>query len=163
MNLPDYITHHFSDGLYAKEASIPADNSIQIIDGKLEDIENFDQLGLEHWQDFNTKLPSFNKEFLNNLHVVIAKNLNETIGYVFYLIYKSPYHNEFWCQIDMFYLKKSYRNNGIGKKMFDYVEQIAKENDCKRLLASYNLKQSLELFYEKIGFNATHVAVAKEI
>jgi quercetin dioxygenase-like cupin family protein len=24
MNLPDYITHHFSDGLYAKEASIPA-------------------------------------------------------------------------------------------------------------------------------------------
>jgi hypothetical protein len=25
------------------------------------------------------------------------------------------------------------------------------------------LKESLEMFYEKLGFNATHVAVAKEI
>jgi hypothetical protein len=25
------------------------------------------------------------------------------------------------------------------------------------------LKESLEVFYEKLGFNATHVAVAKEI
>jgi hypothetical protein len=47
--------------------------------------------------------------------------------------------------------------------MFDLVEKIAKENGCKRLIASYNLKESLEVFYTKFGFNATHVAVAKEI
>jgi hypothetical protein len=47
--------------------------------------------------------------------------------------------------------------------MFELVEQTAKDNGCKRLISSYNLKESLEVFYEKLGFNATHVAVAKEI
>jgi predicted enzyme involved in methoxymalonyl-ACP biosynthesis len=47
--------------------------------------------------------------------------------------------------------------------MFDLVEETAKNNGCKRLITSYNLKEPLEMFYEKLGFNATHVAVAKEI
>jgi GNAT superfamily N-acetyltransferase len=63
----------------------------------------------------------------------------------------------------MFFLSSLHRGNGIGKRMFELVEQTAKDNGCKRLISSYNLKESLEMFYEKLGFNATHVAVAKEI
>jgi hypothetical protein len=40
---------------------------------------------------------------------------------------------------------------------------MAKKNNCKSLVASYNLKESLDMFYKKLGFNATHVAVVKEI
>jgi GNAT superfamily N-acetyltransferase len=85
------------------------------------------------------------------------------LGMRFMGSFKSPYYDETWCQIDMFFLTPSCRGNGIGKQMFDLVEETAKNNGCKRLITSYNLKESLEMFYEKLGFNATHVAVAKEI
>lgn len=138
-------------------------STVTVVDGKLSDIENFDDLSLEHWVCFNDKKPIFNTVYLNNLRVVIAKDDDQSIGYVFYGLFKSPYYDETWCQVDMFFLKPEYRKQGIGKKMFDLVESIAKENGCKRLIASYNLKESLEVFYTKFGFNATHVAVAKEI
>ena len=140
-----------------------AEEVLQVIDGTLDDIENFDEIALEHWEYFKNKKPMFNKDYLGKLRVAIAKNDGKTVGYAFYGFFKSPYHDEMWCQIDMFFLTPSHRGNGIGKKMFELVEQIAKNNGCKRLITSYNLKESLEMFYEKLGFNATHVAVAKEI
>jgi GNAT superfamily N-acetyltransferase len=105
----------------------------------------------------------FNKEYLGSLRVVFAKDEGKTVGYAFYGFFKSPYHNETWCQVDMFFLIPSHRGKGIGKDMFRLVEQMAKINGCKKLITSYNLKESLEVFYDKLGFNATHVAVAKEI
>ena len=135
----------------------------QVIDGTLDDIENFDEISLEHWEYFKNKKPIFNKEYLGKLRVVIAKDNERTVGYVFYVFFKSPYHNETWCQVDMFFLKPSHRGKGIGKDMFRLVEQMAKINGCKKLITSYNLKESLEMFYDKLCFNATHVAVAKEI
>lgn len=136
---------------------------IQVIDGTLDDIDNFDELALEHWEYFKNKKPMFNKEYLGKLRTVIAKNDRNVVGYVFYGFFKSPYYDEAWCQIDMFFLTPLHRGKGIGKEMFRLVEQIAKENGCQRLITSYNLKESLEEFYDKLGFNATHVAVAKEI
>ena len=148
------ITHHFSD---------VEQSTINVVDGKLSDIKNFDEIALEHWEYFGNKKPVFNKEYLAGLRVVIAKDNEKTVGYVFYVFFKSPYHNETWCQVDMFFLKPSHRGKGLGKDMFKLVEQMAKINGCKKLITSYNLKESLEMFYEKLGFNATHVAVAKEI
>jgi len=148
------ITHHLFD---VKESTI------YVVDGKLSDIKNFDEIALEHWEYFGNKKPVFNKEYLAGLRVVIAKNIEKTVGYVFYGFFKSPYHNETWCQVDMFFLKPTHRGKGIGKEMFRLVEQMAKINGCKKLITSYNLKESLEMFYDKLGFNATHVAVAKDI
>ena len=101
----------------------------QVIDGTLDDIENFDEISLEHWEYFKNKKPIFNKEYLGKLRVVIAKDNERTVGYVFYVFFKSPYHNETWCQVDMFFLKPSHRGKGIGKDMFRLVEQMAKIND----------------------------------
>lgn len=140
-----------------------AEEVIQVIDGTLDDIENFDEIALEHWEYFNNKKPMFNKDYLGKLRVAIAKDDGKTVGYAFYGYFKSPYHDETWCQIDMFFLTPLHRGKGIGKEMFKLVEQMAKINGCKRLITSYNLKESLEKFYDKLGFNATHVAVAKEI
>ena len=126
-------------------------------------LEDFDELGLEHWNSFNNKTPEFDKEFLKNFTVLQAKHNNRTIGYIFYLIFKAPYYNEFWCQIDMFYLKPEYRGQGTGKQMFNMVEEEAKKNKVSKILSSFNLKQPLEGFYKSMGYSQTHVAVAKEI
>jgi len=111
------ISHHFSD---------VEQSTIYVVDGKLSDIENFDEIALEHWEYFGNKKPMFNKEYLAGLRVVIAQDNEKTVGYVFYGFFKSPYHTETWCQVDMFFLKPSHRGKGIGKDMFRLVEQM----DC---------------------------------
>lgn len=127
-------------------------------------IDNFDELSLEHWKDFNTRLPEFNKESLKNFFVITARtNENKVVGYLFFIVFPSTYYREKWCHVDMFYLKKAYRKQGIGKQMFQLVEDVAKELGCKQLFSSFNLKDPLDSFYSKLGFNATHTLVAKEI
>ena len=126
-------------------------------------IENFDALSREHWMEFNDREPKFNKQYFSICNVITAKKGVETIGYVFYFVVPSPCYNEIWCNVDMFFLKKQFRKNGVGKKMFALLEQQAKEHGCKRILSSFNLKGPLEDFYGKLGFKPTHVAVSKEI
>jgi hypothetical protein len=60
------ISHHFSD---------VEQSTIYVVDGKLSDIENFDEIALEHWEYFGNKKPMFNKEYLAGLRVVIAKDM----------------------------------------------------------------------------------------
>ena len=129
----------------------------------IEDIQNFKDLAQEHWDSFQNKQPSFDLDVLNNFKAVQAKIENKTVGYILYLIYKTPYYDELWCQTDMFYLQPIYRKQGIGKEMFQFLEKEAKKQGACKMISSFNLKQPLEGFYSTLGFTKTHVAVAKEI
>ena len=51
------ITHHFSD---------VEQSTINVVDGKLSDIENFDEIALEHWDYFKTKSQFLTKNILLN-------------------------------------------------------------------------------------------------
>jgi len=136
---------------------------MQITLGKLSDIQNFDELSKQHWDSFNNKPPNFNKEILSQMDVVIAKDKETPIGYVFFMIFPSWYYTERWCQVDMFFLLPEYRRKGLGKKMFALVEKTAKEKGVSKLMSSYNIKLNLSSFYLSNGFNETHVAVSKEL
>ena len=127
------------------------------------DIEDFDTIALEHWNSFKNNPPVFDKDILKNFNVVQALKDNKTIGYIIYLCFKSLYYENIWCQIDMFYLKPEFRGKGIGKEMFNLVEQEAKKQGASRIISSFNLQQPLEQFYKNLGYTQTHVAVAKEI
>ena len=126
-------------------------------------IEDFDEIALEHWNSFNNASPKFNKQILQNFNVIQAKHKQKTIGYVLYICFSSPYYDEIWCQVDMFYLKPEYRGQGTGKQMFKMVEEEAKKQGASKIMSSFNLKQPLEGFYKNMGYTQTHVAVAKEI
>jgi len=97
------------------------------------------------------------------MDVVIAKDKETPIGYVFFMIFPSWYYTELWCQVDMFFLLPEYRRKGLGKKMFALVEKTAKEKGVSKLMSSYNIKLNLSSFYLSNGFNETHVAVSKEL
>lgn len=129
----------------------------------IKDIEDFDEIALEHWNSFNNKTPKFNKEILQNFNVIQARHKNKTIGYILYICFKSPYYDEVWCQVDMFYLNPEYRGQGTGKQMFKMMEKEAKKQGASKIMSSFNLKQPLEGFYKNMGYTQTHVAVAKEI
>ena len=129
----------------------------------LADVQDFTELAKEHWNSFHNKQPNFDINLLSNFYVVRATDNDKTVGYILYILYKSFYYDEICCQVDMFYLKPEYRKQGIGKKMFTLVEEDAKQRGASKLISSFNLKQPLEGFYQKMGFETTHVAVAKEI
>lgn len=129
-----------------------------------EELENFDSLSKEHWNSFNNKQPSFDKNILKNFNVIQAKDKeNDTVGYLLFIVFKAPYYNELWCQVDMFYLKPEFRKQGIGNKMFKVLEEEVKKQGASKIMSSFNLKQPLEGFYKKLGYIETHVAVAKDI
>lgn len=127
------------------------------------DLKRFTSLVEEHWESFNNKPPKLNQNILGNFSVVQAKDKDKLIGYVFYVVFLSPYHDEIWSQVDMFYLQPKYRKQGIGKQMFSMVEEDVKSQGASKLISSFNLKQPLEGFYHSMGFKSTHIAVAKEL
>lgn len=137
---------------------------LKIYNGSFLDLPDFDEVANEHWKSFNNKFPKFDKDMLSRFPVIKAETKDgKTAGYLFYILFKSMYHDEIWCQVDIFYLKPEYRSKGTGTKMFNLLEKEAKERGASKIMASYNLKQPLEGFYNNMGYSNTHVAVAKEI
>lgn len=139
------------------------DNNYTIAIEKLEDVKNFDALAGEHWADFNDRLPVFNKETLSVGKVVTLRHNGSAVGYLIFMVYKSPFYEEKWCTANMYYVQKSHRGKGFGARMFGALEAYAKSQGCVKLSSSFNKKQPLDGFYEKMGFSATHVEVAKEL
>lgn len=138
--------------------------TIQLSLCSLDSLHDFDVIAREHWDSFNNKTPCFNKEILSNFNVIRASDSEDnTVGYLFYLCFQSLYYDEIWCQVDMFYIKPEYRKQGLGKKIFTKLEEEAKNTGASKILSSFNMKQSLEGFYNKMNYQQTHIAVLKEI
>jgi GNAT superfamily N-acetyltransferase len=130
----------------------------------LDSLHDFDEIAKEHWDSFNNKKPEFDKEILSNFNIIRAVDTdNTTVGYLFYLCFKSPYYDEIWCQVDMFYIKKTHRKQGLGKRMFTALEEEARKTGASKILSSFNMQQPLEGFYNKMNYQQTHIAVVKEI
>jgi len=84
--------------------------------------------------------------FSNNLNkYFVAKYNNEIIGV---LEIKNNDH------ISLFFVKKEFHGQGIGKKLFqNYMETIKDNNDIK--IISVNSSIYAEKIYSKLGFNKT--------
>ncbi|WP_427339682.1 GNAT family N-acetyltransferase [Caloranaerobacter sp. DY30410] len=52
-------------------------------------------------------------------------------------------------------IKKEFRQKGFGKKLFEYIENIAKSYNCHFIMFVSNIKRvSSHKFYEKLGYNS---------
>ena len=142
---------------------IPYDMSLDIAVDTLANVENFDALAEEHWADFNNKKPVFKKSSLSRFSAIVARDNGVPVGYILFLLADSPFYDEKWCHIGMYYLRRPYRGLGAGVRMFQLLEDTAKEKDCVCIQSSFNVKQPLDDFYQKLGFTTTHHGVAKEI
>lgn len=130
---------------------------------KLMDIENFDALAQEHWDDFNNRKPKFDKSILSLGKAVVVRHNNIPVGYIVFTLHKNPfYEGERLCNVGMYFLQRTHRSQGLGADMFYTLETHAREQNCTGIISSFNLKQPLDSFYKKLGFSATHVGLAKE-
>jgi ribosomal protein S18 acetylase RimI-like enzyme len=64
------------------------------------------------------------------------------------------------AQIESVRVAASARGQGIGKKMFEWAIQRAREKNCRMIqLSTNNDRADAQRFYENLGFNASHVGM----
>ena len=102
------------------------------------------------------KLVSIYDDIYNNpaYHNIVAKVDGKIVGMAMVIInYDIVEKLKPFLTIWNFGILKEYRRKKIGTKMFDYINKLAKENNCDfiSLIASADNREA-QVFYEKMGF-----------
>ena len=88
----------------------------------------------------------------NRAEALLIEFNNEIIGYIIYFFNFSTFVGKEGIYLEDLYLKPEYRGNGIGKKSFELLAQIAKEHKCERIeWTCLNWNEPSLKFYKSIG------------
>lgn len=92
----------------------------------------------------------------DNTPVFVATTCKKVIGYVFCIFKKQPFttnmHDFKTLFIDDLCVDKTFRSMHIGKQLFDYVLNYAKENKCYDVtLNVWKGNDTAYAFYKKMG------------
>lgn len=112
------------------------------------------------------------EEFYQDKKVIVASVNNLIVGYLYLEIEKEPKttpyakkgNNVLWIK-ELFVLP-TFRKNGVGKLLFDFAENYAKENDCKTMrvnAVSKDYKKLLKFYIEKLGMDFCSALLIKNI
>ncbi len=109
----------------------------------------FNRVDVENW--FKTGLKNI------KCKILIAKLHGKSIGYSFTVIQERK--ENIFClarkiiEIDHMYVDKTYRNMGVGKKLFMEIEKFAKINLIQDIeLTTWCFNESAQMAFEKMGF-----------
>ena len=145
---------------------------ITILDAGLNDIKTIQEITNITWPiTYGEILSKEQLDYMLGLFYseeALAKQI-ENKEQLFYLISDSEsiigfigiehnYKNEAITKIHKIYLLPETQGKGIGKKVFDEIQNMALENNSKTLLLNVNRFNTALGFYKKIGFE-----VAEEI
>lgn len=84
-----------------------------------------------------------------NLSFVVAEEDNQIIGYCLAFHHLTFYANGYVSWVEEIMVNENYRSKGVGKKMMEEIERIAKSIDSKLIgLATRRAAN----FYKKIGY-----------
>lgn len=87
-------------------------------------------------------------------HNIVAKLGDEIVGLATIIInYDIVEELKPFITVWNFCVKEKYRRNKIGTKMFEYIYQFAKDNDCDFIsLTAENNDYIAQSFYESLGY-----------
>lgn len=97
----------------------------------------------------------YNDEALNDSvvnkghHFILAKEGELTLGFA---SYEHNYKEKQQTKIHKIYVLTGTQGKGIGKKLIDFVENVAKENHSTALTLNVNRFNKALHFYQKLGF-----------
>lgn len=101
---------------------------------------------------------------LDNHWTVVAVSGGNVVGYI------GLNKNYFWEQnghfirIQALVVKKEFRRHGVGQKLIDYAETLARRVDARIIILNCGNKaerKSAHLFYPKVGFEAKSTGYVK--
>lgn len=96
------------------------------------------------------------KEILqdNNRNIFVYEEDNKVLGYVFWIIYTNTnpsLQSIKTLYIDDFCVLENERGKGIGKKLYEYIKEFAKVNDCYNITLNVWNNNSAYHFYQSLG------------
>ena len=95
---------------------------------------------------------------------ICATDGGKVIGYCSLTIKNNLWMSANLGNVDELVVDSDYRNRGIGKMLMNEIQNIAKENDCKRLeLDSAFHRTVAHDFYSNLGFEKRDCLFTKEI
>ena len=110
---------------------------------------------------------------MENSTVFVAEENNELLAYMVCKIRKAEEDNnvhkikkgEDYADIDSIYVKKNYRNKGIGSELVNQCMKELKKHGYKKIILSADSKELNKLvrFYEKHGFKVLFTRMMHEL
>lgn len=100
-----------------------------------------------------------------NNHILVAIFNKQIIGmlqltYIPYLTHIGSWR----CLVEGVRIHKVHRGQGIGEKLFDHANKLAKKKGCYMIqLTSDKQRPEAIKFYEKLGFRASHEGFKLEL
>lgn len=96
------------------------------------------------------------KEILqdNNRNIFVYEEDDKVLGYVFWIIYTNTnpsLQSIKTLYIDDFCVLENERGKGIGKKLYEYIKEFAKVNDCYNITLNVWNNNSAYHFYQSLG------------
>lgn len=128
--------------LYIKEFKFHLNNRLDIFEDK-KDIELINEL----------------KEEINNIYVCEDTNI---VGFIMFHIKEKGLKKVMW--INQLYVDESMRKKGIARLLIDKINDIGKEENCKRFeLNCWSFNTNASELYKHLGFNEQKIVYEKEI
>ena len=82
---------------------------------------------------FNVVVNSSDLELQDNQNILLLKDDNKVVGLALITLKSDPFKNIKTYYIDYLCVKESYRHKSLGRKIFEKILQIAKDNNINRI------------------------------
>jgi len=144
---------------------------VETREARLEDLEGLNRLylqlsGNDHGLSSRYKDIFAQMKSDSAYHLLVAVNEdNNVVGSVLGIICKSlAAHYESFLVIEDVIVDDSLRRAGIGRALFEKIEQIALENTCAySILVSSGFRTEAHRFYENMGYTESVVGFRKRL
>ena len=74
------------------------------------------------------------------------------------------YEGEEFLWVDSVFISEEHRGKGVGKKIYEELERIAKEKGVKKILCDvFNVNNDSMNFHKKIGFKERYTIFEKKL
>ncbi|WP_298138799.1 GNAT family N-acetyltransferase [Flavobacterium sp.] len=104
---------------------------------------------LEYMLNLIYSIDSLEKQIDNGHTFLLVEDGNQYVGFA---SYELNYENSNKTKIQKLYVLPQIQGKGIGKKLIDFIKEIAVENKNLSLVLNVNRFNKAKDFYEKYGF-----------
>ena len=109
------------------------------------------------------------KELIDTKNIYCAKIDNKIVGYIVIAIREKNINDSKMryrkiLKIESICVTKNYRNKGIGTKILEFIDTLAKDNNCTDIyLDVNNHNENAIKLYEKLGFIKKQITYSKKV
>ena len=111
-------------------------------------------------------------DYLKSHIVFVVEEKDEIVGYAYGSIKESDRETSYMHKgvncfyLEEMYIKKPYRNRGVGKKLFEQIEDYAKHNECDNIqvvAVSKSYEKLLKFYIINLDFDFLSAHLIKKL